>query len=488
VERTVDPHDDEIQEETTDGVDDLEVVPVVEETLRVEARAVPTGRVIVRKQVSVADEVIDLPLAREEVSIERIPRGELVDAPPPVREEGGATIVPVLEEVLVVEKRLRLREELRITRRRREERHVRRVALRREDVTVERAASGGVGAAGGQARLEEEEDQIMNRDLQCIIGLFDRREDAMAAQQELIGNGIEAGSIQLSEQAGAAAQEKGFWTRLKEAFGAEDASAYGEATRRGGTLLEVDDLSPTQVDLCAGILERHGAVDIDQRMGELRQGAQTTGLGATGLTGEALAGAGRTEETIPVTEERLKVGKRQERRGGVRVFSRVLEQPVSEDVTLRDEQVHVERRRVDRPAEAGAFEERSIELTELHEEPVVSKEARVVEEVVVGKDVAEHTETIEDTVRKIEVDVQDLEVDFRRDYEDRYASSGVSFDEVRPAYDYGRELAEHAPDRTASWQTIEPQARDDFERRNPGMWNRYSDAVRRGYERSLARR
>lgn len=481
MERTVDPQPDEIHDETTD---DVEVVPVVEETLRVAAQAVPTGRVIVSKHVRVADEVVDVPLAREEVSIERIPRGELVEAPPPVREEGDATIVPVLEEVLVVEKRLRLREELRITRRRREERHVRRVALRREDVTVERAAPDDAGAAGGQARREEEREQIMNRDLQCIIGLFDRREDAMAAQQELIGNGIEAGSIQLSEQAGAAAQEKGFWTRLKEAFGAEDASAYGEATRRGGTLLEVDDLSPTQVDLCAGILERHGAVDIDQRMGELRQGAQTTGLGATGL----MAGAERTEETIPVTEERLKVGKRQERRGGVRVFSRVLEQPVSEDVTLRDEQVHVERRRVDRPAEAGAFEERSIELTELHEEPVVSKEARVVEEVVVGKDVAEHTETIEDTVRKIEVDVQDLEVDFRRDYEDRYASSGVSFDEVRPAYDYGRELAEHAPDRTASWQTIEPQARDDFERRNPGMWNRYSDAVRRGYERSLARR
>ncbi len=480
MERTVNPHHGET---SSDGADDVEVVPVVEETLRVEARAVPKGRVIVRKQVSVADEVIDLPLAREEVSIERIPRGELVDAPPPVREEGDATIVPVLEEVLVVEKRLRLREELRITRHRREERHVRRVALRREDVTVERAAPDDAGAAGGQARREEEEEQIMNRDLQCIIGLFDRREDAMAAQQELIANGIEASSIQLSEQAGTASQEKGFWTRLKEAFGVEDANAYGEATRRGGTLLEVDDLSPTQVDLCAGILERHGAVDIDQRMGELRQGAQTSGVGATGLTG-----AERTEETIPVTEERLKVGKRQERRGGVRVFSRVLEQPVSEDITLRDEQVHVERRRVDRPAEAGAFEERSIELTELHEEPVVSKEARVVEEVVVGKDVAEHTETIEDTVRKIEVDVQDLEVDFRRDYETRYASSGVSFDEVRPAYDYGRELAEHAPDRTASWQTIEPQARDDFERRNPGMWNRYSDAVRRGYERSLARR
>jgi uncharacterized protein (TIGR02271 family) len=115
------------------------------------------------------------------------------------------------------------------------------------------------------------------------------------------------------------------------------------------------------------------------------------------------------EERIPVVEERLSVGKRQAGQGRVRVRSYVVETPVQEQVMLRKEDVQVERRPVDRPMAAGddAFRERTIEATETSEEAVVSKEARVTEEVVVRKTAEERTETVRDTVRRTEVEVED---------------------------------------------------------------------------------
>jgi uncharacterized protein (TIGR02271 family) len=119
------------------------------------------------------------------------------------------------------------------------------------------------------------------------------------------------------------------------------------------------------------------------------------------------------ETTIPVVEEELKVGKREVERGGVRVESRVTETPVEEQVHLREEHVHVERRPVDRPIgdAENLFREGSVEVTEKAEQAVVAKEARVVEEVVVGKEVGERTETVRDTLRRTDVDVQEVEGD-----------------------------------------------------------------------------
>ncbi len=94
------------------------VIPVVVEELSVGTRVVDTGVVRLRKVVHEREEVVDPPLLRETVHVERVPVNRFVEGPLSPREEGGVLIVPVLEEVLVVEKRLVLREELRITRRR----------------------------------------------------------------------------------------------------------------------------------------------------------------------------------------------------------------------------------------------------------------------------------------------------------------------------------------------------------------------------------
>ncbi|HEX8473257.1 MAG TPA: YsnF/AvaK domain-containing protein [Pyrinomonadaceae bacterium] len=118
----------------------------------------------------------------------------------------------------------------------------------------------------------------------------------------------------------------------------------------------------------------------------------------------------RGEARIPVVEEQLEVGKREVERGGVRVESRVTETPVEQQVNLREERVHVERHPVDRPVgdAENLFKEGTIEVTERGEEAVVSKQARVVEEVVVNKEVGERTETVSDTVRRTDVDVKEV--------------------------------------------------------------------------------
>jgi len=118
------------------------VIPVVVEELSVGKRVIDTGVVRLRKVVHEREEVVDTPLLRETVHVERVPVNRFVEGPLGPREEGGVLIVPVLEEVLVVEKRLMLREELRITRRRDPMPSTpQRVTLRREEVVVERAGA-----------------------------------------------------------------------------------------------------------------------------------------------------------------------------------------------------------------------------------------------------------------------------------------------------------------------------------------------------------
>ena len=139
----------------------------------------------------------------------------------------------------------------------------------------------------------------------------------------------------------------------------------------------------------------------------------TRGAAATAaMANEALQRGG--EARVPVVEEELKVGKREvETGGGVRVRTEIEERPVQEQVNLREEHVRVERRPVDRPATQAdvnqALHGRTIEVREKSEQPVVSKEARVVEEVVVGKEATQRTETVRDTVRRTDVEVEQVD-------------------------------------------------------------------------------
>lgn len=117
------------------------VIPVLHETVHIGKRRVESGRVRVHKTVSERDEAVEVVLKRQDLEVERVPIGRVVDQVPAPREEAGTLIVPVIEEVVVVEKRLMLKEELHI-RRKNTERTVREtVRLRAEAVSVEHLAA-----------------------------------------------------------------------------------------------------------------------------------------------------------------------------------------------------------------------------------------------------------------------------------------------------------------------------------------------------------
>ncbi len=112
-------------------------IPVLREELKVGKKKVETGVARVTKTVREREEVVDEPLTKEAIHVERVTVNRYVESPVPVRQEDGVTIVPLMEEVLVVEKRLLLKEELRITKRKKTVREPRRVILRSEEALVE---------------------------------------------------------------------------------------------------------------------------------------------------------------------------------------------------------------------------------------------------------------------------------------------------------------------------------------------------------------
>jgi stress response protein YsnF len=125
---------------TSERTDPEEIaIPLYEEKASIFKRRVVTGQVQVSTVTHEHEQVIDEQLAQERVEIERIPINKQVDTVPAIREEGETTIIPVVEEVLVVERRLVLKEEVRIRRIRSNENHRERVILRRQEAIVTRS-------------------------------------------------------------------------------------------------------------------------------------------------------------------------------------------------------------------------------------------------------------------------------------------------------------------------------------------------------------
>jgi uncharacterized protein (TIGR02271 family) len=363
-----------------------------------------------------------------------------------------------------------------------------------------------------------------------VVGLFEDRTEAQRAQSEIIGLDIPTGDTKVfdqlaSQEAGSTTGEsdQSWWESFKEAFGfgsSDDQSYYEEGVRRGGILLSVraeDHLT----DRVAEIMSEHGAIDIDERA-ELWRSSGWTPQSMTRSTGAAtsaapgsLSGSGTLTDrertgagtsgaaaqegaTMPVIEEKLRVGKREVRRGGVRIYRQVTEQPVEETVRLRDEAVRVERQPVDRPvtADTGLFQNETIEMTEIGEEPVVSKQARVVEEVTLRKDVQEHDETIRDTVRRSDVRVEQSpagqamgqsawdDTEARTHWSTTYGSSGMGYDQYDPAYRFGSQLGGGRNIESSDWTQLEPEARRSWEVEHQGTWEQFKDAVRYSWERA----
>lgn len=251
---------------------------------------------------------------------------------------------------------------------------------------------------------------------QTVIGMFDNATEAQQAVQELLNKGFTQSNIDISNQntAGTASSttdtsreddNDGIGGFFKSLFSDDDdyADRYSHVARRSGSIVTVHVQSSDEAERAADILDDNGAVDVNERA------SQYGYSGRTGIADTNTAGG-----TIPIIEENLQVGKREVETGGARLRSTIVERPVEETLRLRQERVFVNRNPVNRPAteaDLASFREGEIEVTEHGEVPVVSKEARVVEEVSLGKEVEEREETIQGTVRSTEVDVENLKRD-----------------------------------------------------------------------------
>lgn len=182
-----------------------------------------------------------------------------------------------------------------------------------------------------------------------------------------------------------------------------------DTERERVTALELDSgaqIPASEISLSDGRVVASGS-------GIAGAGATTTTTPAT-VTGVARNSVVDGVLVMPVVEEEIQIGKREVDRIGARVSTRVEETPVEKSVTLRDEQVNIERRPVDRPVRDGEiadFKDVTMEVHARSEEAVVSKQARVVEEVVISKSATQREETVRDTVQRTDVDVDQVSAD-----------------------------------------------------------------------------
>lgn len=256
-----------------------------------------------------------------------------------------------------------------------------------------------------------------------LSAFFEDRDDAASAMERLIEAGVSSANVRLVEGGDGTAQvtrsddDKGFWATLEDFFFPDDDRAvYSEGLRRGGYLVTVSGLDASLYDTALDILDDEGSVDLDERVESWKsEGWNPQGYAEASSTTNnfnsrgSLVSGREDEEVIPVVEEELRVGKRDVNAGRVKVRAYTVETPVSERVSLRDENVTIERRPVDRALDGteAAFQDRTIEAEERHEEAVISKEARVVEEIALRKTAEQREETVSDSVRKTEVEIED---------------------------------------------------------------------------------
>jgi uncharacterized protein (TIGR02271 family) len=259
-------------------------------------------------------------------------------------------------------------------------------------------------------------DQTVDWQGDRIVAAFENADRARAAREALAAAGIDNANIELLENR----SDLDNWTAMKRhAVPDEDAHLYAEGLGRGHSLLVIRGAAGEH-DRIMQVLGRFNPIDIDDHGAEWRKAGWSglhPGKAAWDARQQTSPGSKTPAETpqaqeqvVPVFEERLNVGKRVVEQGHVRVRVYTVEHPVQEGVTLREQRVAVERRPVDRPASSvpgEAFKDRTIDVTTHREEPVIAKEARVKEEVVVRQEADQRTETVRDTVRHTEVEVED---------------------------------------------------------------------------------
>ena len=251
-----------------------------------------------------------------------------------------------------------------------------------------------------------------------IVTLYDTAEHAEAARRSLESAGFAPGEISMinSKTLGLAAEklgEPGLWHRL---FGRDiqqyEATVYGRTVEAGGVVLTVR-VPEADAARATSILNAHRAIDLTKRAeqsGVLTTAPAPASKPATVRPATATTASAATagEEVLSLAEEQINVGKRMVQEGTTRIRRFVTETPVEAQVTLHEEHARVLRRASTDPNFLRNIDwtDKTIEITESAEEPVVTKSVRITEEVVIQREGSDHVKTVHDKVRKQQVEVE----------------------------------------------------------------------------------
>src|SRR5215217_3181455 len=242
----------------------------------------------------------------------------------------------------------------------------------------------------------------------ALVGVFDDQYEAQQARDALLAEGFSNDHVRIASSDNAetapstgetAEYDASFTGKIASffGFGKDDMETYSEAIRRGSYVLVADVADEQEAERVQNIMEQYNPIDIDERAAQWRESGQSGSETGAQMTGE---------EVIPVVEEELRVGKRETQRSGIRVRSHNYEKPVEANVELHEEHGVVERRPVDRPATDADVANGE-----------VSFEVRDTAEEAVGKEASDRTETISDSVRRTDVDVETVEDEETTDFD-----------------------------------------------------------------------
>ncbi len=254
-----------------------------------------------------------------------------------------------------------------------------------------------------------------------VVGLFETQEQTDKAVKELAKAGFNNGIIDVSPYRAEGDYDghdydfenedksDSFWDWL---FGDDDDEKH--SYRRMGArshLVTVHTKSMAEAENANRVLDNVGALNVKECDSKIYNAGNAGNVNAKSKNSKL-----KSSDTVEVIEEEMHVGKKEVTDGHVKLKSRIIEKPVEDSIRLKEERVYVKRKPVNRvatEADFNTFKEGSIEMRESHEEAVVKKSAKVVEEVSLDKDVEVETERIHDTVRETKVEVEKVDSELR---------------------------------------------------------------------------
>jgi len=247
-----------------------------------------------------------------------------------------------------------------------------------------------------------------------VVSVYDTADKAKSALNVLKSSGIDTSDVSILDRntlgTGIDHQHIGLWRRLfGENVWEHEAAVYGDTLRRGGAVLAVRG-PKDRVAKIMSILDAHNPVDIHEHAERIGTDVPVEAKALVTAPGATKTGASK-DEVLRLAEEQINVGKRMFETGTTRIRRFVTERPVEQQINLHEEHAKVVRRAISDPNYIADVDwsDQEYTVTETAERPVVSKTARVVEEVALGREGSDRTETVRDTVRRQQAEIEKLD-------------------------------------------------------------------------------